>query len=95
MPITLANRLVGDWRRWPFRIVQQRGGAMKPLSVTAATERLGDALFRPGKTEEGVVLLTPQRMVEGSGIHFMAMARTTAHARTFAHRALATLCGEG
>jgi len=94
MPMTLANRLVGDWRRRPFRIVQQRGVAMKPLSVTAAIERLGESLFRPGKTEEGVVLLSPQRMVEGSGIHFMAMARTTARARSLAHRALATLCGE-
>jgi len=94
IPMTLANKLVGDWRRRPFQVVQRRGVAMPPLSVSAAIGRLGGSLFRPGRTEEGVVLLTPQRMVEGTGIHFMAMAATLDRARALARDALATLCGE-
>jgi hypothetical protein len=93
MPMTLANRLVGDWRNRPFEIVQRQGIRIAPLSVTAAIEMLGSTLFRPGETTEGIVLLTPQRMVEGSGIHFMAMARTTDRARALVQQALEILCG--
>ncbi len=92
VPMTLANRLIGDWRNRPFEIVQRQGIRIAPLSVTAAIEMLGDHLFRPGETTEGIVLLTPQRMAEGSGIHFMAMGRTTGRARALAQEALEVLC---
>ncbi len=95
MPMTLANRLVGDWRRRPFRIVQHRAVGMAPLPVDTAIDRLGRLLFRPGETDEGLVLLTPQRMVEGSGIHFMAMARNVERARALSREGLAILCGDG
>jgi len=94
MPMTLANRLVGDWRTRPFEIVQRHGIRIAPLPVTAAIEMLGGQLFRPGVTTEGIVLLTPQRMAEGSGIHFMAMARTAHRARALAQEALEVLCGD-
>ncbi len=95
MPMTLANRLVGDWRRRPFHIVQLRGVAMAPLPVAEAIDRLGGLLFRPGENEEGLILLTPQRMVEGSGVDFMALARSTARARTLVRDGLTILCGDG
>jgi hypothetical protein len=93
-PMTLANRLTGDWRRRPFEIVQRQKIRIAPLTVSAAIENLGDRLFRPGKTAEGIVLLTPQRLAEGAGVHFMAMARTTERARALARLALDALCGE-
>ena len=95
MPMTLANRLVGDWRTRPFQIVQHHGIEITPLPVATAIDLLGDLLFRPGESEEGIVLLTPQRMAAGSGVHFMAMARTTVRARALAGDALAILCGDG
>ncbi|MDH3230839.1 MAG: hypothetical protein OEN55_13700 [Alphaproteobacteria bacterium] len=95
MPMTLANRLIGDWRDRPFEIVQRQGIRTEPLSVTAAIELLDRSLFRPGESTEGIVLLTPQRMAEGSGVHFMAMARTTDRARALAEEALEVLlCNE-
>jgi hypothetical protein len=92
--MTLANRLTGDLRRRPFEIVQRQKIRIAPLTVSAAIENLGDRLFRPGKTAEGIVLLTPQRLAEGAGVHFMAMARTTERARALARLALDALCGE-
>ena len=93
VPLTLANRLVGDWRERPFVIVQREGPDVPPLTVEAALGRLGDRAWRPGKSESGIVLLTPQRMAEGSGIHFMAMATTADGARELAQDALAVLSG--
>ncbi|UCH73366.1 MAG: hypothetical protein JSU82_13580 [Rhodospirillales bacterium] len=93
-PMTLANRLVGDWQNRPFQIVQRRLSRIRPLSVSAAIELFGGLLFRPGVTDEGIVLLTPQRLVAGTGIHIMAMAATTARAQGLAAQALARLGDE-
>lgn len=91
IPMTLANRLVGDWHTRPFTIVQRQGIRTAPLSVDGAIARLGEILFRPGETAEGVVLLTPQRMAEGAGLHFMALAGTVERAGIIAEEALAAL----
>ncbi len=95
IPMTLANRLVGDWRTRPFHIVQNHGVAMTPLPVAEAIDRLGHRLYRPGLSEEGLVLLAPQRMAAGSGVDFMALGRTTARARAQARDGLTILCGNG
>lgn len=92
VPMTLANRLLGDWRRRPFVIVQRESMAFPPLSVDTAIGRLGDRLYRPGDSDEGVVLLTPQRIVHGTGLHIMAMARETDAARALAREAMDLLC---
>jgi len=92
-PMTLMNRLVGDWRSRPFVIVQREGMAFPPLSVEAAMNRLGGRLYRAGHNDEGIVLLTPQRMAQGTGLHFMAMARTAKAAHALAQEAMEILRG--
>lgn len=93
IPMTLANRLTGDWRRRPFAVVQRESLPLEPLTVDQAIDRLGGRLFRPGVRDEGVVLLTPRLMAEGRGLHFMALAKTGEAARAMARDCVALLSG--
>ena len=93
IPMTLANRLVGSWRRWSIVVVQREEKLAKPLTVGQAIDRLGDRLLRPGTKDEGIVLLTPRLMAEGRGLHFMTLARTREAARDMAKDGTAALLG--
>lgn len=84
IPMTLANRLTGNWRKRPFVVVQRETKPHPPLTVGQAIARLGGLLFRPGPRGEGIVLLTPRLMSEGRGLHFMALAKTAGAARGMA-----------
>jgi hypothetical protein len=94
IPMTLANRLTGNWRRRPFVVVQREALPLRPLTVDQAVDRLGDRLFRPGTGDEGIVILTPRLMAEGRGLHFMALARTGEAARAMARDCIANLSGQ-
>ncbi len=94
IPMTLANRLVGNWRRRPFVVVQREEKLAKPLTVGQAIDRLGDRLFRPGTRDEGVVLVTPRLLADGRGLHFMTLARTREAARAMAKDGGALLLGQ-
>ncbi|MBE9553560.1 MAG: hypothetical protein IMF05_08870, partial [Proteobacteria bacterium] len=91
IPMTLANRLTGNWRRRPFVVVQREALPLQPLTVDQAVDRLGERLFRTGVCDEGIVLLTPRLMAEGRGLHFMALARTADAARAMARDCVAVL----
>lgn len=81
IPMTLANRLVGDWRRRPF-IVVQRAHAHKPYRDFAAVlDRVKDHLFRPGQSVDGAVFLLPRRLESGTGLDFMVLSETLPAAR--------------
>ncbi len=93
IPMTLANRLTGDWRRHPFVVVQRETAAFPPRPFAEACRSLGSLLFRPGKAGAGIVLLTPRLVAEGRGLHFMSIADTMPAARALAGEASAILCG--
>jgi hypothetical protein len=81
IPMTLANRLVGDWSRRPF-VVVQRGHLYTPYGDFAvALARVKDYLFRAGQSGGGVVLLSPGRFENGTGLDFMVLSETLATAR--------------
>ena len=94
IPMTLANRLTGDWHRRPFVVVQREAGSMAPISMNQAIRRLDGALFLPGDRDEGIVLLSPRVLTEGRGFHFMALARTTEAAHQMAQDAERLLAPE-
>lgn len=94
IPMTLANRLTGNWRRRPFVVVQREAQPLQPLTVDQAIDRLGERLFRPGVRDEGIVILTPRLMAEGRGLHFMALARTGEAARAMARDCVAVLSAQ-
>ena len=84
IPMTLANRLTGDWARHPF-IVAERADLDGPAqSFPEFLSRIGDDLYRPGLTDTGVVVLSPSWVEHGTGYQFMVIGRdaTDAAART-------------
>lgn len=92
-PMTLANRLAGDWRSKGLVIVQQSRLQMPPRSFDETLQLLGERLLaRPGKGD-GLVLLNPERIVSGSGLNFMVVAPDQQRAREEAQAALSLLLG--
>lgn len=84
IPMTLANRLTGDWHRHPFVVTQREVAPCARLTVDQAIGRLDGRLFRPGERDQGIVLLSPRILAEGRGLHFMALAKTKEAARMMA-----------
>ena len=87
IPMTLANRLVGDWRRVPFVVVDRRGAEPgSSVEFGRLLEEIGDDLFVPGVREVGMVLLRPGG--PAAGLAFMAFGETVPAARAQADRTL-------
>ncbi|MGI2323864.1 MULTISPECIES: hypothetical protein [unclassified Methylococcus] len=80
IPMTLANRLLGDWKRRALLIVQRTDSKNRPCSLPAALARLGPLVFRD-RGEEGIVILTPAGLETGTGMHLMSIAGSTDAAR--------------
>jgi hypothetical protein len=91
IPMTLANRLVGDWRRRPFVVVDRTGLRLPPRSLDSVLARMGRKLFVPGAHPTGLVVLSPGRLEVGSGSEIMVLGRTSAKARAQAERIAASL----
>jgi hypothetical protein len=81
IPITVANRLVGDWAKKSIIIVQRTHLRMPPRPLDAVLERLKGHLFSPANNQEGVVLLAPGRLIDGSGLNVMVIAHTRSNAK--------------
>ena len=94
IPMTLANRLVGDWSRRPFVVVQQGHLHAPQRDFTVVLDRLKDVLFRAGQSGGGVVLLLPGRFENGTGLDFMVLSETLATARSEAATVTALLTEE-
>ncbi len=73
IPMTLANRLVGDWRGANPVIVQRTGLLGAPRPLERVLDLLEPLLFGPHRSE-GVVVLTPGEFVQGTGITLLAMS---------------------
>jgi hypothetical protein len=88
VPMTLANRLRGDWSRGGFIAFYLRSPADGPLADVAGTlARLDDLLLAPGRRENGVVLVVATLTPRGAGMNFLALADS--HAEAAALRASA------
>lgn len=81
MPMTLANRLWGDWARRPLVIAERadlRGGAQDFDRILQELEPRLWSADRPGG---GAVLLSPGRIAAGSGFELMVTAPDREQAR--------------
>lgn len=66
IPMTLANRLLGDWTQRDILITEQQLGTGKPLNVEAFLALCEPELFSVGADNTGVVLLSPGRLSSGA-----------------------------
>jgi len=86
IPMTLANRLVGDWTLRPFAVTDRADLEGPRRRLKAVLAALGDRLFRAGTRPTGVVVLSPARLEDGTGFELMAIADTVEAATTEAGR---------
>lgn len=91
--LTAANRLVGDWQRRPFVIVQRSRLHMLPRPLPTVLDEMGPERFRPSDGRTGAVVLAPCRIVEGSGMNLMVLAAAVAAAEADADAVKARLLG--
>ena len=73
IPMTLINRLVGDWQSRSFVIVHRFGLRLRPRGFGEVMAQLRERLFRSGGPAKGIVLFTPDAIEEGSGFHFLVL----------------------
>jgi len=91
--LTAANRLVGDWQRRPFVIVQRSGLHMTARPLPAVLEDIGPLAFKASDGRTGAVVLAPCRLVEGTGMNLMVLAGDAAAAEADAAAVKTRLLG--
>ncbi len=89
MPMTLVNRLTGDWRETPF-VVVQRTDLPTPRGGTDALLALwSDLLYRAHGPRRGIVLLGPP--AEVAGLRCIALGAAVSEARSIVTEAVERL----
>ena len=90
VPMTAAERLVGDWRDRPFVTLSLERPTDRRVPAGDALDTLDELAFRG---DAGVVLLSPTALETGQGLNLMAIARTRERATTLADSARDRLLG--
>jgi len=73
IPMTLANRLTGDWRSHPFMIVERSNLQGKPRQLEDFLHRFAAEQFTRA-AGAGMVVLSPSRIEAGAGFEVMVIA---------------------
>jgi len=84
VPMTLMVRLIGDWSKHPFVIVQRENMNIPPRDFAEVLKLLEGQLYKHGRDKRGVVLLTPGAVERGSGVHFLSLGDTLDEAKATA-----------
>ncbi len=85
LPLTLANRLTGDWRRHALVIAERGGLEMPQRGLAEVLKSLQDSLFVAGRRSGGAVILSPGAIETGRGFEIMAIADSLPAAKAEAH----------
>ncbi len=85
-PMTLANRLTGDWTLVSPAILDRvvAKGQRRPLGEVL--QALEDELYRPGGPAQGGIFLSPERVERGWGFQMMVLDSSAAAVRARAQR---------
>ncbi len=86
IPMTLANRLSGDWAGAPPVVLDCMVTGGRPRALADVLTGLQDELYRSGGPLRGAVLLSPGRIEKGTGFQAMVLDATLAAARRRAQR---------
>lgn len=79
IPMTLANRLTGDWARREMMIIQRLDLKMNRYELPAALELLETVLYRHDGDGTGVIITNPDQLEQGSGLHMVLLGRDCSH----------------
>lgn len=78
IPMTLLNRLIGDWQSRAFVIVQRSELRIPARRFADVLDRLKDRLFRRGGEPKGTLFLTSDGIEQGTGYQFLVLGDTQA-----------------
>jgi hypothetical protein len=90
IPMTLANRLLGDWTRRAPVIVERCDLQGPRRRLESWLARLSEDLYRP-ESGNGTVLLAPGRLEAGEGFEILVLGENLAAARAQAESVTAKL----
>jgi hypothetical protein len=91
IPMTLANRLVGDWARHPPVIIERCDLRGPRRNLTSVLAELDDDLYRARTHPEGAIVLSPGRLEEGTGFELMVLGDSAEAAQARAQAVAAKL----
>ncbi len=94
IPMTVINRLIGDWAAGSF-VVVQRNQPSRPRRIRSAVRLLGDDLYTMHDQPKGTILLTPTGIENGTGLHLAVLGDTRDEAKQIAERSVRALCNAG
>lgn len=86
IPMTLTNRLTGDWTLMPPVIIERAGLCGRPRPLREILAELRDELYQPATRPKGLVVLSPGRLEQGSGYEAMALDTSVDAGRARAQR---------
>lgn len=86
IPVTLVNRIFGDWRQRSFVIIEESHLKGSPQKFDSVLEVLSGELFRRNTSPVGAVILSPGRIETGSGYECLVFGVDPADARQRAQR---------
>ncbi len=73
IPLMLANRLIGDWGQRGLVIVEEAHWQCPPCDIDRILSVLADELYIHNQRTDGVILLSPGRIMDGSGYELMIL----------------------
>ncbi len=79
IPMTLVNRLIGDWTRREMVIVQRRDLKARRCELPAVLDRLGKLLYRHGGDGTGVIVTNPGQLQEGAALNVLLLGHDASH----------------
>ena len=82
IPMTLTNRLAGDWTRLPPVIIEDDRLHGRQRTLQDILCDLQDDLYRRDSHPNGLVILSPGRLEAGTGYEAMVLEATAAEGRT-------------
>jgi len=91
--MTFLNRLGAAVSKSEIVIVQRTTFEVPRRPFREVLSLFADMLFAPGRTKEGIILLSPAGFERGTGVHFMTIACSLERARSMAKDALGRLIG--
>jgi len=85
IPMTLVNRLTGDWSKTNF-IIYRCPVDTDSWSFDEALEKVSEFLYCPGKRDEGIVFLMPGLDIADPRVHLIAIGKTHENAMQFVRK---------
>jgi hypothetical protein len=82
IPMTVGNRLLGDWARVAMAICERSDEQAAPWPFASFCDDMAAHLFRQGGPPLGAVVLTPSRIESGAGYELLVFGEDEADLRT-------------